>query len=140
VRTDMEEAAGAGDRLWVPLALFAVMAVTSVGCGPAKGDIHDAFNSHDTGSYQRVDRQTSEDGTVVIHVEAQNPEHAQEIAEDIVAQNYALSPRALRVIIDPAGGGERRVYRWDAHGLRVDTSRDGIPPPLAGAERKGTPH
>lgn len=125
-----------GHRPAVLTTLVLMMAVTAttVGCGPPRHDINDAFNTRDTGPYQVLSRQAHDDGTVVIHIVARKPEHAREIAEDIVVQNYAFSPHALRVIVDATGDGERHVYRWDAQGLRDDAPRAGDPSSRAGAQ------
>jgi hypothetical protein len=110
-------------------AVMITMLLTSVagGCGSQRRDINDAHNSRDTGHYRVLERQSHDDGTVVLHVLAQQPEHARQIADDLVRQTFALSPRAVRVIVAPARGGSSQAYRWDQQGLRTDESQAPAP-------------
>ena len=104
------------------LVLLLSVSAMAIGCGGRRGDVHDAFNSRDSGHYEVVQRQVHADGTVVLRVRAQQPEHARVIAEDLVVRNYEFSPTALSIIVEPAAGGAGHAYRWDANGLRVDAS------------------
>lgn len=116
-------------RLAVVLTL-AVGASPLAGCGPlGRNAQDDAANSRMTGSWVSLGRAQSSDGGLAVHVAASHPEHAEAIADKIVRQNYATSAAPIRVIVDPmVGDAERRVYRWDGQGLKVDTSTADLPP------------
>ena len=108
---------------------WVVLAVLAAGCGRPGHDIYDDFNSRDIGSYVAVGREQGQDGSLLVHVAASQPQHAEGIAEHIVRQNLSLSPRTIRVVVDPmVGDGERHVYRWNGGALAVDTSQEGLPP------------
>ncbi|MGV3516783.1 hypothetical protein [Luteitalea sp.] len=101
-------------RVWLLLVSAAI-----AGCGAREGDINDAHNSRDTGDYQVLGRQSQDDSVLVLHVLARRPQNARAIAQELVEQSYALSPSAITVIVDPAAGGDRQVFHWDASGLRA---------------------
>ena len=116
-----------------------VLAIVTAGCSPFGHVVHEAFNSRDTGPYLALARTLSADGTLLVHVAAHRPEHAEEIARHIVRQNYAASPPSLRVVVDPTGEGTRRVFRWDGHALHADSSAQGLPPPPSRGAAHGGP-
>ena len=99
------------------------------GCGPlGRNAQDDAYNSRTTGSWLSLGRAQGSDGSLVVHVAASHPEHAERIASKIVRQNYATSATPIRVVVDPmVGDAERRVYRWDGQALAVDTAAAGLP-------------
>ena len=105
-----------------------LVGLSASACGPGR-DVHDAFNSRETGPYLSRGRAMLDDGTLVVHVMAHQHQHAEAIARQIVRQNFATAPRAMRVIVDPTARGERRVFRWDGRTLSVDSSPEGLPPP-----------
>ena len=124
-------------RSWIGARIGVCLAAACLAsaCGGADRDIHRAFNSRDVGPYLALPRAQGADGSLVVHVAAHQPEHAEQIARQIVRQNYAASVDAVRVVIDPASGdGERHVYRWDGQSLQVDASTEGLPPRAAPAE------
>ncbi len=117
------------------IAACLVTACLASACSGAERDIHRAFNSRDVGPYLALGRAQGADGSLIVHVAASQPEHAEQIARQIVRQNYSSSTVSLRVVVDPASGeGERTVYRWDGRALQVDASTEGLPPRPAPAE------
>ena len=104
-----------------------LVATMAAGCSPGR-DVHDAFNSRDTGPYLPVGRAIGGDGALMVHVAAHRPDHAEEIARHIVRQNYATSPHGLRIVVDPTHDGARHVFRWDGKTLQADASTEGLPP------------
>jgi hypothetical protein len=96
--------------------LTALVATATLGCGPLGRDVHDAFNTRETGPYLGMGREWRDDGTLVIRVMARRPQHAQEIARHIVLQNYASSTR-LQIIVLPTGQGRPSAYEWDGSAL-----------------------
>jgi hypothetical protein len=116
--------------------MVALLAISTLACGPQGRDVHDAFNSRDTGPYLSLGRVLSPDGALLVHVLADQPEHAEEIARHIVRQNLATSPSSVRIVVDASGGGARQAFRWDAHGLKADPSTEGLPPPRDRASRE----
>jgi hypothetical protein len=123
---------------------WVVLAVLAAGCGRPGHEIYDDINSREIGSYLPVGREEGHDGSLLVHVAASQPQHAQGIAEHIVRQNLALSPPTIRVVVDPmVGDGERHVYRWDGRSLAVDPSQEGLPPRAHRPEADGaeaSPH
>ena len=102
------------------------------GCGPRGRDVFRDFNSRETGPWLSLGRAQGTDGTLVVHVAAANPQHAEGIARHVVAQNVAMSVAPIRIVVDPASGnGDRHVYRWDGKALTVDTDASGLPPRAA---------
>lgn len=106
----------------------AAVLLTSAACSSPGHEIYDDFNTRDTGQYVGISRSIGGDGSLLLHVSAEQPEHGQEIAWELVRLSYASSPSSVRVVVDPMHGGERQVYRWDGHDLRVDASHEGLPP------------
>jgi hypothetical protein len=118
-------------NLWINVRILCVLALTAMAtaCGPGGRDVFDTYNSRDTGPWLSLGRTQGSDGSLVVHVAASHPEHAEAIARHIVRQNYATSATAIRVIVDPASGeGDRHVYRWDGRALTADTDASGLPP------------
>ncbi|HTV01559.1 MAG TPA: hypothetical protein VMF13_13505, partial [Luteitalea sp.] len=115
------------------LAAVLLATTTAAGCSPGR-DVHDAFNSRDTGPYLPVGRAIGADGSLLVHVVAHRPDHAEEIARHIVRQNYATGASGLRIVVDPTHDGSRQVFRWDGKALQPDHSAEGLPPAPAQGE------
>ena len=112
-------------------AVVAMAIAGTAACSSRGHDIYDDFNNRDTGQYKAVSRNLAADGAVLIHIEAEQPEHGRELAWELVRLSYATSPRTVRVVVDPAHEGSRQVFLWEGGDLRVDTSTEGLPAPRA---------
>ena len=107
--------------------LLTILVALAAACGSDGRDVHDTLNSRNTGQYISIGRTLAPDGSLLVHVVAERPEHAEELSRQIVRQNYGASPPSIRVVVDPAGAGTRQVFRWDREGFRADASTEGLP-------------